>query len=110
MAFQLTKTKIKVEGTDGDIIFSNLVINQYLADVNAFSFTWRQPEKEVTLSNHVSFYQKNLSKVVTIDIHNNFIFKGIIYAINCDNQDSLGVSYEIIGKGLFVKLDEVPEC
>ena len=110
MAFQLPKTKIKVEGTDGDIIFSNLVINQYLADVNAFNFTWRQPEGQSTLSNHITFYKNNLSKEVTIAIDDNFTFKGIIYAINCNNQDTLGVSYEIIGKGLFVKLDEVPEC
>ncbi|MFZ1306229.1 MAG: phage baseplate assembly protein V [Ferruginibacter sp.] len=110
MAFQLPQIKIKVEGTDGDIIFSNLVINQYLADVNAFNFTWRQPEGEATLANHINFYKKNLSKEVTIRVDSNFTFKGIIYAINCNNQDTLGVSYEIIGKGLFVKLDEVPEC
>ncbi|MCW3092352.1 MAG: hypothetical protein JWP81_3421 [Ferruginibacter sp.] len=110
MAFQLIKTQIKVEGTDGDIIFFNLSINQYLADVNSFRFTWRQQEGEATLTNHVSFYQKNLSKLVTIKIQDGFTFKGIIYAINCSNQDMLGVSYEIIGKGLFVKLDQVPEC
>ncbi len=110
MGFQLTQTKIKVEGTDGEVIFANLAINQYLADVNAFTFTWRQPEGQATLAAHVSFYQKNLSKVVTITVDNNFTFKGIIYGINCNNQDTLGVSYEIIGKGLFMKLDEVPEC
>ena len=110
MAFQLIQTKIKVEGTSEEIIFVNLVINQYLADVNAFSFTWRQPEGQSTLAAHVSFYQKNLSKTVTINIDNNLSFKGIIYGINCSNQDSLGVSYDIIGKGLFMKLDEVPEC
>jgi uncharacterized protein involved in type VI secretion and phage assembly len=108
--FQLTKTKIKVEGNDDEVIFTNLVINQYLADVNMFSFTWRQEEKEVSLSGHIAFYQKNLSKEVTVTIQGNFIFKGIIYAINCNNQDPLGISYEIIGRGSFVRLDEVPEC
>ncbi|MEO6254439.1 MAG: phage baseplate assembly protein V [Ferruginibacter sp.] len=110
MAFQLPKIKLKVEGTEGDIIFSNLSINQWLADVNSFNFTWRQQEGESTLSNHINFYKKNLSKEVSITIDDNFTFKGIIYAINCNNQDTLGVSYEITGKGLFVKLDEVPEC
>ena len=110
MAFQLTKTKIKVEGTKDDVIFVNLVINQYLADVNAFTFTWRQPEGKSTLAEHVSFYQKNLSKVVTITVNRDFTFKGIIHAISCNNQDTLGVSYDIIGKGLFMKMDEVPEC
>ncbi|HYH14962.1 MAG TPA: phage baseplate assembly protein V [Flavisolibacter sp.] len=108
--FQLTQTRIKVEGTEGDIIFSDLVISQQLADVNGFSFIWRQEEGDSSLPGHIAFYQKNLSKEVTINIHNNLNFKGIVCAINCNNQDALGVSYEMSGKGLFVKLDEVPEC
>ena len=110
MPFQLTHTQIQVEGNDEAVIFSNLIINQQLADVNSFSFTWRQPEGESSLSAHVSFYSNNLSKEVTITIGDDYTFKGIIYAITCNNQDSLGVSYEISGKGLFEKLDQVPEC
>jgi type VI secretion system secreted protein VgrG len=108
--FQLVHTSIKVEGTEGAIIYSNLIVNQYLADVNSFSFNWRQEEKHASLNDHVSFYQKNLSKEVTINIHQNLTFKGIIYSINCSNQDFLGVEYEISGKGHFIKLDEVPVC
>ncbi|HQW85246.1 MAG TPA: phage baseplate assembly protein V, partial [Ferruginibacter sp.] len=85
-------------------------INQHLADVNSFHFTWRQPEGEVSLSAQVSFYNNNLCKEVNITIGANFTFKGIIYAISCNNQDSIGVSYEISGKGLFEKLNQVPEC
>lgn len=110
MAFELVKTTIKVEGSPDEIIFSDLVINQYLADVNSFSFTWRQEEGHSSLADHVKFYQDYLSKVVTINIRDDFSFKGMIYAINCNNQDSLGVSYDIVGKGMFVKLDEVPVC
>lgn len=110
MAFQLIHTTIRVEGNDADIIFSNLMINQQMADVNSFNFTWRQPEGEASLSAHISFYSDNLAKEVTITIADNFTFKGIIYAINCNNQDSLGVSYDISGKGLFEKLNQVPEC
>lgn len=110
MAFELTHTTIRVEGSDADIIFSNLFINQQLADVNSFNFTWRQPEGEASLSAHVSFYSDNLAKEVTITIGDHFTFKGIIYAISCNNQDSLGVSYDINGKGLFEKLNQVPEC
>ena len=64
MAFELINTTIRVEGNDEDIIFSNLTINQQLADVNTFNFTWRQPEGEVSLSAHVSFYADNLSKEI----------------------------------------------
>lgn len=110
MPFQLTHTKIRVEGNDEDIIFSNLSVSQQLADVNSFSFIWRQPEGESSLSTQVSFYNNHLSKEVTITIGEDFSFKGIIYAISCNNRDSLGVSYEISGKGIFEKLNQVPEC
>ncbi len=110
MAFQLIHTTIRVEGNDADIIFSNLMINQQMADVNSFNFTWRQPEGEASLSAHISFYRDHLAKEVTITIGDNFTFKGIIYAINCNNEDSLGVTYDISGKGLFEKLNQVPEC
>ncbi len=110
MAFQLVNTKIKVEGNSGDVLFHHLVINQYLADVNSFSFTWRQPEGNSALNDHIRFYQQNLSKMVTITINNDFTFKGVINSINCTNHDLLGVSYEITGKGMFMKMDEVPEC
>ena len=110
MAFELINTTIRVEGNDEVIIFSNLTINQQLADVNTFNFIWRQPEGEVSLSSHVSFYADNLSKEITITIGEDFTFKGIIYAISCNNQDSLGVSYDISGKGMFEKLNQIPEC
>jgi phage baseplate assembly protein gpV len=113
MAFQLNQTKITVEGNTekNGVHFTNLVINQYLSDVNSFSFTWRQPEGKSSLSAHVAFYKKNLSKKVTITINEKQLkFEGVIYSINCHNQDTLGVSYEVMGKGMFMKLDEVPEC
>src|SRR3954464_5643098 len=108
--FNLTKTKVKVEGNNDEIIFTNLVIDQSLADVNDFSFTWRQEEGNSNLDSQVSFYKKYLAKEVTINIQDNFSFKGVIYGINCTNQTSLGVEYEIIGKGLPVKLNEQIEC
>jgi type VI secretion system secreted protein VgrG len=110
MAFQLTQTTVHVEGNDADIIFSNLFINQQLADVNSFSFDWRQAEGEASLSTYISFYTNNLAKEVKITIGSGFTFKGIINAITCNNQDTLGVSYNINGKGFFEKLNQVPEC
>lgn len=110
MPLELIQTKIKVEGSDEELIFSNLTVNQHLADVNSFHFTWRQPEGEVSLSSQVSFYNTNLGKEITITIGDDFTFKGIIYGISCNNHDSIGLSYEIEGKGMFQKLDQVPEC
>ena len=108
-SFELIQSKLKVEGNSAEIIYSNLVINQALADVNTFAFVWRQEEGEPTMAAHVDFYKKYLSKEVTISIKD-FSFKGFISAINCLRQDELGVDYEIMGTGLFGKLDEVPEC
>jgi type VI secretion system secreted protein VgrG len=108
--FQLTEIEVKVDGTSGSVNFSNLVITQELADVNDFSFCWRQEEGEASLAGHVEFYQKNLSKEVTISIGDDFIFKGLITSIHCFNQDSLGIEYEIKGQGLFARLNEVNEC
>ena len=107
-AFQLSETQITIGGTE--INFSNLVINQYLADVNSFSFNWRQEKGDANLSAYIDFYQNNLAKEVTITIQKKFTFKGNIWTINCTNQDSLGIEYEITGKGIFAQLDEVPEC
>jgi uncharacterized protein involved in type VI secretion and phage assembly len=108
--FQLTNTTVKVESNDDNITFSNLVINQYLADVNNFSFTWREEKSDSKFSDQVTFYKTNLSKQVTITIHDNFTFKGIISSIHCNKLDTLGVEYEIMGKGLLMKLDKVIEC
>jgi len=108
-SFELIQSKVKVEGNSAEIIFSDLVINQALADVNTFSFVWRQEEGEPTMAAHVDFYKKYLSKEVTISIKD-FSFKGFISAINCLRQDELGVDYEILGTGMFGKLKEVREC
>jgi phage baseplate assembly protein gpV len=109
-SFELIRTKVKVEGYSKDIVFSNLTINQALADINSFSFIWRQEEGKPTLTGHVNFYKKYLSKEVTISIQDEFNFKGIIDSISCLRQDELGIDYEINGKGLFGRLDEVKEC
>jgi len=105
----LAQVSIHIEGVSDPVAYASLVINQQLADVNDFSFNWRQEEGTPTLSGYVAFNQAHLSAEVTIDINNDFTFKGIIYAINCVEQDSNGITYEISGKGLFVKLAEIPE-
>lgn len=90
--------------------FSNLSIHQRLADVNSFSFIWRVEREKASLGSHVDFYKQALGKEVTITINETFVFKGIIQSINCFNQYVHNVEYEISGKGLLLKLDEVPQC
>jgi type VI secretion system secreted protein VgrG len=105
----LANVSIHVEGVNDPLSFNALSINQQLADVNDFSFNWRQEEGEGSLSVYVNFNRDHLAKEVTIDIDNHFTFKGIIYAIHCIEQDANGITYQINGKGLFVKLTEVAE-
>lgn len=105
----LANVSIHIEGVGNPVSFSSLNINQRLADVNDFSFNWRQEEGTATLSGYVAFNRTHLAAEVTMDINGDFTFKGIIYAINCVEQDSNGITYEISGKGLFVKLAEIQE-
>jgi type VI secretion system secreted protein VgrG len=107
---EITTIKIQVSGTDGDINFANLVVHQRLADVNNFSFTWRLPSSEASLSERVNFYKSNLGKEVTINIGDSFIFKGIIEYINCNNQFLHNTEYSITGRGLLLKLDAIKQC
>lgn len=105
----LADISITIEGVGNPVSFSALVINQQLADVNDFSFNWRQEAGTATLAGYVAFNRTHLAAEVTININHDFTFKGLIYAINCVEQDSNGITYEISGKGLFVKLAEIPE-
>jgi hypothetical protein len=108
--FALTNTRITVEGAESNLIFYNLVAHQALADVNSFTFIWRQPGGKASFASYVQFYQKYLAKEVTIHIGNTVSIKGIITSITCVEADELGVHYEIKGKGLFAKLDQSPDC
>jgi type VI secretion system secreted protein VgrG len=105
----LANISINIEGVGNPVSFTALIINQQLADVNDFSFNWRQEAGTATLAGYVAFNRNHLGAEVTININNDFTFKGLIYSINCVEQDSNGITYEIAGKGLFVKLAEVPE-
>lgn len=105
----LANVSINIEGVGNPVSFTALIINQQLADVNDFSFNWRQEAGTATLAGYVAFNRNHLGAEVTININNEFTFKGLIYSINCVEQDSNGITYEIAGKGLFVKLAEIPE-
>ncbi|RYZ31650.1 MAG: hypothetical protein EOP49_38670, partial [Sphingobacteriales bacterium] len=105
----LANVSITIEGVGNPVNFSALTVNQHLADINDFSFNWRQEAGTGTLAGYVAFNRNHLAAEVTIDISNDFTFKGLIYSINCVEQDSNGITYEISGKGLFVKLAEIPE-
>lgn len=108
-SFELIETTISVDGNSEAITFTNLIINQALADINSFSFIWRQEHGTTAISAHIDFYKNKLSKEITISIGDDFSFKGIITAISTQSNDELGASYYIIGSGMFVKLNEIPE-
>lgn len=114
MSFQITQTKINVNGQD--IAFTNLSINQYLADVGSFSFAWRYPKKNEpdSFQQYASFYKEYLAKQVTITVNEGetpvFTFKGFIQAISCNGSDDMAIEYSITGKGILAAIDEIPEC
>ncbi|MCH5597552.1 hypothetical protein [Niabella ginsengisoli] len=118
MPFLLNHTQITIEEFKDPVIFFNLSINQYLADVNSFNFTLRHPKDndEPSFQSYLDFYKKCLSKQVVINITEGdggaiqFTFIGFIYAITCTGNDDMATSYDISGKGIFAKLDEISEC
>jgi type VI secretion system secreted protein VgrG len=107
-ALSFVDTKIMVKGKQ--ILFFNLSVHEYLADVGTFSFNWQQPQKVYGIKDHIDFYSENLGQEVEISIGNSFVFKGIIVSINCGQQNNIGADYEISGKGLASKLEEAPVC
>jgi type VI secretion system secreted protein VgrG len=107
-ALSFVDTKIMVKGKQ--ILFFDLSVHEYLADVGTFSFNWQQPQKVYGIKDHIDFYSENLGQEVEISIGNSFVFKGIIVSINCGQQNNIGADYEISGKGLASKLEEAPVC
>jgi type VI secretion system secreted protein VgrG len=106
----LANVIVQVDGVDSAVNFYGLSISQKIGEVNDFSFKWRQDEGAATLSGYTSFYRSHLSAEISVRINDEFTFKGIITGINCLEQDANGIVYEIIGKGLFARLDGVQEC
>lgn len=113
-AFALQETSITVEGDGGmsAVSFTHLHIQQELADTCSFSFIWRTESTDTSFSTHVDFYRAHLGKEVTISIGEDYTFKGFVQSISCINQGGSAIAneYQVMGKGLFAKLDEVEEC
>jgi type VI secretion system secreted protein VgrG len=107
---ELATVAIQIQDVDKAIQFSNLTINQRLADTNSFAFIWRVEQDDVALSKHVEFYKNNLGKQVSVTIDDSFVFKGVIQNILCYNQFAHNTEYEVAGKGLLIKLDEIQQC
>lgn len=113
-AFALQETSITVEGDGGmsAVSFTHLHIRQELADTCSFLFIWRTENTDTSFSTHVDFYRTYLGKEVSISIGEDYAFKGFIQSISCINQGGSAIAneYQVMGKGLFAKLDEVEEC
>src|ERR1700761_8037463 len=109
MSLSLTTTQITIDGADDQVDFTNLSINQALADTGSFAFTWRQQKTDGGITGYVNFYKQYLSKQVMIAIQD-FTFTGFITSISCSSQDDTGTEYRINGKGAFAKLDETLQC
>lgn len=107
---ELAEVAIQVQDEQDPVLFSGLTINQRLADTHSFSFIWRIEKEDISISDHVDFYKKHLGKEISFSIDDNMVFKGIIQLINCCNQFAHNTEYQVTGKGLFMQLDEVPQC
>lgn len=101
--------QVEVEDRNDPVYFNHLTVTQRLADANQFSYRWRLPASEVSLEVMLNFYKDNLGKQVSFTM-DAFHFKGIIQHIQCVNQDDSGAEFEISGRGLPAKEDQVKQC
>lgn len=101
--------QVEVEDRNDPVYFNHLTVTQRLADANQFSYRWRLPAAEVNLEVMLNFYKDNLGKQVSFTM-DAFNFKGIIQHIQCVNQDDSGAEFEISGRGLLAKEDQVKQC
>lgn len=119
MSYQLSHTTINIAGYDKNpVVFFNLSINQYLANTCSFNFSMTIPVANGIshYQAYIDFYNKILSQQVQINISegkdgpSNFKFTGFVFAISCSNNDAAGATFDVSGKGLPAKLDEIEEC
>lgn len=107
--FKLTHTTISITGITDPVHFVNLNIQQSLADVCSGSFNWRR-EGNITLQNHISFYQQIMGKQMDININDEFQFSGIITSVYLHNEDEEASEYLINFLGLPAKINHYREC
>lgn len=107
--FQLTHTTISITGVSTPVHFTNLNIQQSLADVCSGSFSWRQ-EGNTTLQDQISFYERVMGKQVDININDEFRFSGFITSVYLHNEDEEASEYLVSFSGLFQKLNQFREC
>ncbi|MEE6186510.1 type VI secretion system Vgr family protein [Niabella digestorum] len=100
---------------DRPIVFSSLQLHEELLNVNHFSFSLQPAISEDILSSVIDFKRRVLGKDVVIafkdvDGNNNHTFKGIVCEVNSTMIDEQYHEFQISGKGIFCKVDELKVC
>ncbi|MBK6820583.1 MAG: hypothetical protein IPG85_13765 [Bacteroidetes bacterium] len=98
---------IKVE--DVAIVFSNLLLNERLADTNHFSFTWKNEINDSFTDNQEEFIEQYFGKNVVITFDEQYTFKGIILEISFFKNDGLTQEFTVSGQSPAVLLNDKPQ-
>lgn len=113
----LTNTEILIDGYNDNrpVIFTNLMLNEALINVNSFSFTIKPKEENCNFSSILDFKKKVLGKDVKIsfkDIKGNLSheFEGIALEVNSNLVDNHHYEFYITGQGVLCRVNEIAEC
>ncbi|MFT4092328.1 MAG: phage baseplate assembly protein V [Niabella sp.] len=111
----LAKTEITIQdyNNNGPVVFSNLLLTESFISVNNFSFSIRPANDEATLNSIIDFKKQVLGKEVQLSFKDgdteNHKFKGVILEVNASLIDNHYYEFKIEGRGLFCKVNELPE-
>ncbi len=95
---------IKVEGEV--VVFANLLLNERLADVNNFSFIWKNEINDSYTDDQEEFIEKYIGKIINISFDDDYSFKGIITHISYNRNDGLTQEFSVSGSSTLILLND----
>ena len=101
--------KVTITLEDAEIVFSDLALNERLADTNQFSFTWKNELNDGFTDDQESFIEQYIGKRIVISINDDtHTFVGIITSISFYKNDGLTQEFTVSGQSPAVLLDDKP--
>jgi hypothetical protein len=108
-AQQDIEIRIKINGLGELQTFTNLSIQQGLADVCSGSFGYREDGK-TTLQHQVDFYKTLMGQDLDIAIQDGATFRGFVTSVYLHNENEEASEYLINFEGLGGKINHHREC
>lgn len=113
--FTTTEITIQDYNDNKPVVFSSLQLQESMLSVNNFSFSLQPAISDDILTSIINFKKEVMGKEVLIcfkdmDGKENHKFKGIVSEVNSAMIDERYYEFQVSGKGLFSKVDELKVC